>query len=253
MADLFVGQFGVVVTVSTNADMSAAQTNVFLNVEKPDTDVCAALQDNGNVFTNYLREANDKERDDVQLLPSGAIAVDDAFYVGFPGRYTGIDFDVKNEGVGTWIVVAEYWDGASWTAFVNPVDDTNNFMVQGINRWGWDMPTDWELDVVDNEGAFYFARFRVITADTNPSQQPLANQISIGKDTLTGTIVNATATNDPSDANYSTDYGKFTVTISDGTFDVAGTYFVQARVTVSTTGVFYGKTDTIIVKEEFAQ
>jgi len=131
-------------------------------------------------------------------------------------------------------------------ALTGVVDGTGDFMNVGEVSLSFTLPTDWAKNVVNDQGPFYFIRLRVTTADASPTIQPLANRISIGLESVTGTITNPTAVS--GDANF----GEFTASIPDGTFDLPGTYIFRAKLATAS-GLFYGKSIAHEVKDDFAQ
>lgn len=72
------------------------------------TPVEAAILDDGGVFTDDTTDAQDADADDVALLPGGAVAVGDAFYIGAARRFWKALIGVSQLGVGTWAGAWEY-------------------------------------------------------------------------------------------------------------------------------------------------
>ncbi len=247
--DVFIHQKGIVATVLTNASLADA-TAVALEIKFPNIEFTAiAYDDSASVkYTDESNQANGISKDDMNLLPTGPIQVGDAYYIGATGRFKGIDFLISQDGVGTWILDKEYWNGSSWGTFSNIIDGTNDFMDKGLRSITFDLPSDWETtDVNDQTDELYFMRMIVATADTDPTQQPLGAVVNLTPVSITGSIV------DQSAVSGDADFGKFTATIGDGIFEFIGTYFMRGLITVGATGLFPGKTFTQPVKEEFGQ
>lgn len=253
--DIFVGQFGLVATVKTNASLGDASA-VDLIIKFPDIDFTAiAYDDSASVkYTDESNRANGIDKDDMTLLPSAPIQLGDAYYIGATGRFKGINFDISQDGVGTWELDYEYWNGSSWGTLSTIVDNTNDFMEKGLRSIIFDIPTDWAtIDINDQTDELYFIRIVVSTADTDPTQQPLGAVISLSPVSLTGTVTNPSAQADRGDGLPDDNFGEFTATIPDGVFEFEGTYFMQAKVTVGSSGIFYGKTTIQPVKKLFGQ
>jgi len=141
-----------------------------------DTEIDRAISDDGGSLTDETSEANNVERDDVTLLPESP-AVDDAFYFGETEPFTGFAIDISTEGVGTWDVVWEYWDGNSWKGLNNVSDGTADFTSGGASTVYWDLPSDWlRTDVGGNSR--YFVRARV-DSFTSVTTAPRGRQIEI--------------------------------------------------------------------------
>lgn len=243
--DLYVGSFGIVVTVKTEASLVDV-TLAALEIKYPKVNFTGISED-GITFVDGSNEINGLKDDDVSLLPSGQVDIGDAYYFGLPGRFNGINLDISQEGAGSWVLTWEYvqTDG-TWGALLSVTDNTSNFTVKGENSITYTLPTDWEKAVVNNSESLYFIRARVTTADASPTQQPKAAIVNIAKNSLAGNITNSDAIAGDDD------FGKFTVTIIDGTFEFEGTYFTQAKLTTDV-GNFLGKVVTLPIKKLFGQ
>lgn len=247
--DIFVGQFGIVATVKTNAVLSDA-TATSLEIEFPKINFTTIAYDDSELvkYTDESNKANGIDKDDISLLPTGPIQVEDAYYIGSTGRVTGIDIEISQDGVGSWVLAKEYWNGTVWGTFSNITDGTNDFMDKGLRSITWDLPVDWAtIDINDQTDELYFMRFRVTTADADPTQQPLGKIITLTSVSLTGSVTNPSAAIS-TDANF----GEFTVTIPDATFEFLGTYSTQSKVTTAS-GLFFGKVSPLPIKPRFGQ
>lgn len=252
--DIFVGQKGIVATVHTNASLADA-TAVALEIKFPNI-VFTAIAYDDSESVKYIDEsnmANGLNKDDMTLLPTGPIQIDDAYYLGATGRFKGINIVISQDGVGTWILTWEYWDGSSWSSLSNVVDGTSNFMNKGLRTIVFDLPSGWETtDVDDQTDELYFIRARITTADADPNQQPLGAIVSLANISITGIITNSDAV-PPTEIGDSSNFGEFTATIGDAVFEFKGTYFMRGLVTVGASGLFKGKTFTQPIKEDFGQ
>ena len=246
---LFVGQFGIVVTVETNASLSDASA-VALEFYYPKIEFVAISYD-GSETIKYVDEsnkANGEVEDDMNLLPGTPVQINDVYYFGTTGRHKGISLDVSQEGVGSWALTWEYWNGV-WVSLSDVIDNTVDFTVRGVNSIVFTLPVDWIKRGVNDSEALYYIRARVTTDDVSPTTLPRGKIVKIQKVSITGTITNPTAeAGPPPDPNF----GEFTLTIVDGTLEFEGTYLTQARVTTAS-GNFPGKVNPLPVKKEFGQ
>ena len=247
MSDIFVRQFGIVTTVKTKVDLSDA-TAVALEFNYPKIEFTAiAYDDDATIkFVDESNKANGEKDDDMNLLPGTPVQINDAYYFGTTGKHKGISLDVSQEGIGSWALTWEYYNGA-WVALTAVVDNTTDFTVRGINSVTFTLPTDWvKLGVNDSE-ALYFIRARVTTADAAPTTLPLGQVVKVQKVSIAGTVTN------PAAVSTDSDFGEFTLTIVDGTLEFDGTYMTQALVTVGAVGLFPGKVNPLPVKKLFEQ
>lgn len=137
--------------------------------------VYAAIQDNGGVFTDYTAQAQSPDADDVPLLPD-PLALNDAFYFGSLEEFNRLDVELGRRAYGTFSIAWEVWDGASWVAVPDLVDDTLGFTAAaGTRTVSWSAPPAWVTTTVDGVSA-YWVRARA-SAVTSMSQQPLAGEI----------------------------------------------------------------------------
>ena len=141
-----------------------------------DTDIDRAISDDGGALTDQTTEANTVERDDMTLLPESP-EVGDAYYFGERMPFTGFSIDISTEGVGTWDIVWEYWDGNSWTELTAISDGTSGFTSGGSSTVYWDLPTDWlRTDIGGNSLYFVRARLNSFTSETT---LPQGRQVNI--------------------------------------------------------------------------
>lgn len=246
LKDIFVGQYGIIVTVDTKVSLSDVSAAA-LEFNYPKVEFTAISYDD-DATTNFVDESNKANglvEDDMNLLPGTPVQIDDAYYFGTTGKHKGISLDVSQEGIGSWALTWEYYNGA-WVSLASVTDNTSDFTIRGVNSVIFDLPTDWvKLGVNDSE-ALYYIRARVTTADASPTTLPLGQIVKIQKVSITGTITNPTAVSgDPN-------FGEFTLTITDGTLEFDGTYLTQARLTTAT-GNFPGKVNPLPVKKLFEQ
>jgi len=142
--DIFVGDFGIVVTVKTKAVLSDA-TAVSLEIGLPDIKFTVITEDISETtkFVDVSNKANGVDKDDIPLLPTGPIQINDIIYVGAIGRYTGVDIEISQDGVGSWVLAKEYWNGTVWGTLSGITDGTNDFINKGVRSVTWTLPSDW--------------------------------------------------------------------------------------------------------------
>jgi hypothetical protein len=137
--------------------------------------IYAAIADDGGVQTDETAGANNTTANDMTLLPP-VPAVNDAYYFGFTVNLVDtIRVNIGTPGVGTWTIVWEYWNGASWTGLSNVVDGTTGFKAAAGNHdMNFDRPANWALTTVKTISA-YWIRARV-SAYTSVTTQPKGTQ-----------------------------------------------------------------------------
>lgn len=139
-------------------------------------EVSGAVADDGGSLTDETSEANDSTADDMTLLPASP-ATGDAYYFGGYNEFSSLDLTISTAGAGTWSLVWEYYDGASWTALTNVTDGTADFTNSGTNTVSWDVPSDWEATSVSSIET-YWVRARVDTF-TDITTQPLGQEAEV--------------------------------------------------------------------------
>jgi hypothetical protein len=102
------------------------------------------LVDNGGVITDQTSAASLEVGGSVVLLPA-PLTVGDAFYVGYPQRFSGIDVTIATPGEYTGEVVWEYWTGAAWAEIPGVQDPASGWRhaTPGVADLRWLPPADW--------------------------------------------------------------------------------------------------------------
>lgn len=136
--------------------------------------VDGAVQDDGGVQTEYTSQINNATTNDVPLLPSAPLEVNDAFYFGLNRPWDQLWLSIGTAGEGNWMLAEEYWSGTAWAALTVLKDNTNQFMTAGKNNVRWTRPGDWALTTILGM-ELYWMRFRVANA-ASYTIQPLATQ-----------------------------------------------------------------------------
>lgn len=136
----------------------------------------------GPVWVNETVPANNVAAGDMNLLPVGGDAVNDAYYFGGDRPFGNIIITTSQAGVratSDWTILYEYWDGALWSDVSNISDGTTMFRhAPGTLNITFDVPTDW---ATTNEAGslpfnIYWFRMRISVAGVGAFTQPLATQ-----------------------------------------------------------------------------
>lgn len=133
---------------------------------------CKLYDETLSTYIDETADANDAGSSDVPLLEDsvgGTPEVNDSVYFGSSAAFTGLIFDISTQGVGSWAIAWEYYNGASWASLPDLVDGTNGFN----DNYGdglytlWTTPADWERIAVDEDN-YYWVRARVSSFTTVP-------------------------------------------------------------------------------------
>jgi len=135
--------------------------------------VDGAVADDGGVQTDETAAAQNPTINDMTLLPA-APAVNDAYYFGWNYPFNWMWLNISTAGVGNWAMTEEYWNGAAWTACIDPVDGTNQFMASGLQKFSHTPQGDWATVAVAGLN-WYWIRYRV-TNFVNITTQPKGAQ-----------------------------------------------------------------------------
>jgi hypothetical protein len=154
--------------------------------------VQGAVADDGGVQTNETTAANEATANDMILLPA-VPAVNDAYYFGGSVQFATMVVNIGTQGVGTWTVTWEYWNGSAWTALGGVTDNTNAFKAAvGNQNVTFTLPSTWQTTTVKAISA-YWVRARVATYSA-VTTQPKGTQAWVG--------AHWQAVSDNSDASY---------------------------------------------------
>ena len=104
--------------------------------------VGGAIADDGGAQTDETTEANSAAANDMTLLPADP-AVDDAYYFGLSDPWDWLSLNIGIAGVGTWTIVWEYYNGATWTALPYAYDTSDGFHNSGKHSVTFRRPGDW--------------------------------------------------------------------------------------------------------------
>ena len=133
-----------------------------------------AVTDDGGVQVNETVAANNATANDIHLTPA-VPTVNDAFYFGYEFLFTALRINVGTNGVGTWTIIWEYWNGSAWAALPGITDGTTGFTAGTGNKdVTWTIPSNWaKTEVLGITGYWIRARVSAYTAVTT---QPLGTQ-----------------------------------------------------------------------------
>ena len=117
--------------------------------------------DDGGTYVDESATFANATASDVEILPATP-AQEDACYFGHATQtFDEIVIVQTVQGVGTWTIAWEYWNGSAWTAVAGLTDGTTGFTsAVGVVSVTFTEPTDWEKCQVDNLNA-YWVRGRV--------------------------------------------------------------------------------------------
>lgn len=104
--------------------------------------VGGALADDGGDQTDETAEANSPAANDMTLLPA-LPAVDDAYYFGLSNPWDWLALNIGRAGIGTWTIVWEYYNGATWETLPGIYDTSNGFRNGGTQSVAFHRPNDW--------------------------------------------------------------------------------------------------------------
>lgn len=141
-----------------------------------DTDIDAAIADDGGTTTDETTGANNSLQNDMTLLPASPV-VGDAYYFGQDTIFSQFDLTISQAGAGTWGIVWEYYNGTSWVSLPKVTDGTNDFRSSG-GVVSWDIPSDWTSTNVGSKDELYFVRGR-LDSFTSSSVQPLGQGVDV--------------------------------------------------------------------------
>jgi len=110
----------------TTVDQSDAETPAIGSEAELQQVLEAAVADDGGALTTETTAAKNATVNDMTLLPATP-AVNDAYYFGSDYVFNKLLLNIGTQGVGTWTVVWEYWDGGAWQAVGDLSDGTSAF------------------------------------------------------------------------------------------------------------------------------
>lgn len=132
-------------------------------------------------YVDFLTEASDVVEDDVELLPS-PLGDEDHFYMGFSARASSVTINITTPGIWAGSVIWYYSKGGGfWDTLDNllPADAASQqFEVGGKITYSWDIPVDWNQNVVDGQ-SLWWIRVRVLSFSSETTQ-PLGAYITEG-------------------------------------------------------------------------
>lgn len=160
IASILVTPFLSMATAQPNARFSLAEW------ESSDVESCKLYNHSDTSYVDETTDANDADPSDVPLLqpPAAPPQVNDAIYIGSSAPIPALAFDISTQGVGSWVITWEYYNGSSWNSLEDVEDDTNGFLTEYGDGLcvTWTMPSDWAETTVDGN-TYYWVRARVST------------------------------------------------------------------------------------------
>ncbi len=134
--------------------------------------IAGAVADDGGVETDETAAARNVTANDMTLLPA-VPAVGDAYMLGSTVKANRFHINIGTAGAGNWTLQMFYWNGA-WSACVDEVETSAQFMASGLKYWQHTPQGDWALHVVQGMN-LYWVRIEVVNY-VNVVTQPLGNQ-----------------------------------------------------------------------------
>lgn len=146
------------VTATPSLALTAPSESEALATQSP-TAIDGALADDGGVQTDETTEANSAAANDMTLLPTSP-EVDDAYYFGLSTPWDWLCLNIGQAGLGTWTIVWEYYNGATWEALPDALDTSDGFHNSGKHSVTFSRPEDWATSTILLLN-LYWARARV--------------------------------------------------------------------------------------------
>ena len=145
------------------AAVSIAVKNVGLDYASASQAVGFAFADDGGVFTDESTAANNDTTNDMTITSATPVVVGDAYYFGATSPFSALQLKLSTQGVGTWTIAWQYYNGTSWVALTFTQQEIAHFMEPiGTYVNTWTMPADWASTTVNAQAA-YWIRARVAT------------------------------------------------------------------------------------------
>lgn len=165
----------VTLSVTVKDEAGANIQNARVAIQRTTTNsMTGAVADDGGSQTNQTTEANNATANDMTLLPATP-AVNDAYYFGAAEPFYKLRINIGQNGAGTWTIVWEYYNGASWATIPDVFDKTNGFRAGTGNKdVAFSPPSDWATTTIQSITAFW-VRARV-SAYTSVTTQPFGTQ-----------------------------------------------------------------------------
>lgn len=118
------------------------------------TSMKGVVADDGGSQTDETTVANDATANDMTLLPT-VPAINDAYYFGSPEPFFNLRINIGTNGVGTWALVWEYYNGSTWDS-LTVTDGTSGFTAGTGNREViFNPPENWAKTTVKSIDAFW--------------------------------------------------------------------------------------------------
>lgn len=133
-----------------------------------------AVADDGGAQTVQTTASNNATTNDMTLLPVTPVT-GDAYYFGSAEPFYKMTLNVGQNGVGTWTILWEYYNGSSWATIPDVNDGTSGFTSGSGNKdVTFSPPANWATTTIQSIQGFWI-RARV-SAYTSITTQPLGTQ-----------------------------------------------------------------------------
>ena len=134
------------VTAAKSLTVSAPSVSKATATQSPGA-VGGAIADDGGVQTDETTEANNATENDMTLLPETP-EVNDAYYFGLSDPWDWLALNIGSAGVGTWTIVWEYYNGATWATLPFVYDTSDGFHNAGFQSVTFQRPGDWATSTI---------------------------------------------------------------------------------------------------------
>jgi hypothetical protein len=161
--------------------------------------IAAGIADDGGVLVDETLVARMRtSTNDVTLFPASPVMNVDQYYIAGLTEFDELLVRVGTAGVGTYVLLWEYWNGA-WTTLTTTTAD--DFKSVGDHFVRFTPPGDWATTTINSQGPFFYVRARWTSGTMTTS--PIGNNISasvvrylpwFGNRTITSAGLTATAT-----------------------------------------------------------
>ena len=150
-----------------------------LTAADPTKVLLKALAERGNVITddggsmvNETTPWSEGTADDVEVLPAVPVAEDACYFGHTSAVFKSVSMNITTQGVGTWTITWEYWNGTAYAALTGVTDNTSGFTATtGVKTVDFTVPADWVKNTVSGILDYWIrARVSAFTSVTTAPQ-----------------------------------------------------------------------------------
>ncbi len=135
-------------------------------------DGCLCISDDGGTYVDETTPLAEATANDVEVLPATPAAEDACYFGHATKQFNIVTLNQTTQGVGTWTITWEYWDGDSWETISGLTDGTTGFTAAtGFVDVSFTPPSDWAKVPIDNQHGYWIrARVSAYSAVTTAPQ-----------------------------------------------------------------------------------